>query len=718
MLTPLPSQSPTRRTTFALLAAIAIFVSLLRPPSAQAAGLLVAEGGLGGVLEIKEHTVDVTINNGIAVTHVEQVFRNTENRIVEALYTFPVPRGASVASFSMWINGKEMIGEVLEKERARQVYESYKATKRDPGLLEQTDYRSFEMRIFPIAAGAEQRVRITYYQELGVDHDWSTYVYPLATATHRNIDQRTTGKFAMTMRIKSEVPIAKIESPSHRDSFVIVKHSDSFQEASFEATGGDLSRDVVLACNLARPKTGLDLIASKPQGEDGYFMLTLTAGQELAAIDKGMDYVFVLDVSGSMQDDGKLAMSIESLQAFFAALGEKDRVEVIAFNAQPTSLFKALKEVNDGSRREAAQFLKSQSPKGGTVLAPALTMAYKYRDADGKRPLNVVILSDGLTENRERAELLRLIGERPAETRVFCIGVGNDVDRRLLEQVADRAGGLAAFISRGDDFQRQAQAFRRKLMHPTASGVAFAFDGAQVYDVEPREVADLYHGAPVRVYGRYKGGGDLKIKVTAKVQGQAIQQDAVMTLPKSDDGNAEIERMWAWKRIDSLLKEADAGAGAGKQSAIDRVVQLGEAYSIATEYTSFIVLENDAEYKRWKIDRRNALRADRDRTQQAKLQEDLKRLREQAMAKLGPEKTGTKLVKANIVDSNVIPISAPAQPTKTNADAKPADTKQRGVDFNFGGGALDPLSVGLAVGLGGLALRHRRRQRAARGSES
>ena len=90
----------------------------------EASGLLIADGGLGGVLEIKEHDVSVVINNGIAVTEVRQVFHNTEQRIVEALYTFPVPAGASVSNFSMIINGKEMIGEVVEKKRARQIYES------------------------------------------------------------------------------------------------------------------------------------------------------------------------------------------------------------------------------------------------------------------------------------------------------------------------------------------------------------------------------------------------------------------------------------------------------------------------------------------------------------------------------------------------------------------------------------------------------------------
>ena len=64
-----------------------------RPQAAEAAGLLIADGGFGGVLEIREQQVNVTINNGVAVTEIEQIFLNTENRQVEALYTFPVPEG-------------------------------------------------------------------------------------------------------------------------------------------------------------------------------------------------------------------------------------------------------------------------------------------------------------------------------------------------------------------------------------------------------------------------------------------------------------------------------------------------------------------------------------------------------------------------------------------------------------------------------------------------
>jgi Ca-activated chloride channel family protein len=147
------------------ISAIVLLIATAIASPLHAAGLLIADGGFGGVLEIEEHDVQVTINNGVAVTHVTQVFRNTENRQVEALYTFPVPKQASVSNFSMWINGTEMVGEVLEKERARQVYSTYKqqARPKDPGLLEQVDYKTFEMRIFPINPDARQKVQITYY---------------------------------------------------------------------------------------------------------------------------------------------------------------------------------------------------------------------------------------------------------------------------------------------------------------------------------------------------------------------------------------------------------------------------------------------------------------------------------------------------------------------------------------------------------------------------
>lgn len=681
----------SQRTFLSTLVAGALSgIAALAPPSASAAGLLIADGGLGGRLEIREHDVKVTINNGIAVTTVTQVFHNTENRVVEALYTFPVPRGGSVANFSMWIGGKEMVGEVVEKQRAREIYDSYKRVQRDPGLLEQTDFRTFEMRVFPIPANADQKVQVSYYQELDYDHDWATYVYPLASTTRGQADSRVSGRFAISLDVKSAVPVAEIESPSHRDAFVFAKHSEHYAQASLETKDGSLARDVVLAHRISRPQTDLDVLTSAQKGEDGFFSVTLTAGEELAARDEGMDYVFILDISGSMRDDGKLLLSKDCLGAFIEQLGAKDRFEVMTFNIQPHTAFKATRNADDGAKQQALAFLASAQAGGGTMLNPALTTAYKYADSD--RLLNVVLLSDGMTEQRERAQLLQLIQQRPRNAKVFCIGVGNDVNRPLLEQLAQDSGGLASFLSRGDDFARQASAFRRKLMNPVATDLAVSVTGVEVYGVEPAQLPNLYHGTPVRLFGRYRGEGRATLKVRGNLNGVAWEQSGELTLPAADDSNPEIERLWASRRIDSLLKTADRTDA--RAQVVPEIVRLGEDFSIVTEYTSFLVLENDGEYQRWKIERRNAVRTGRDRRSQENRDRTLSALRSKAVNDLGPQPALAQAKPAPV------PPSSPAVSTPTQPPAQ-----RQGFDFQLpsggggGSGPVGPLFVAFAAWL-------------------
>jgi Ca-activated chloride channel family protein len=698
-----------KRNLGALWTAIALGAMAL-PLSTRAAGLLIADGGFGGVLEIKEHTVQVTINNGVAVTKVTQVFHNTEKRQVEALYTFPVPNGASIANFSMWINGKEMVGEVLEKQRAREIYNSYKQQRRDPGLLEQVDYRTFEMRIFPIGPDADQKVEITYYQELNYDRDTATYVYPLATVTRKGVDSRTTGKFGIAFDVKSAVPIVDLESPSHGKAFATAKHSDSYWQANLEATAGSLAQDIVMACHIARPKTGMDLITSRAGSEDGFFCLTVTAGQDAAQKQDSMDYVFVLDASGSMADGGKLLLSKDAVSAFLNELGESDRFEIMTFNVTPNLGFKELLPGNAANKQRALDFLSTQQARGGTVLQPAISTAYKYASND--RPLNVIILSDGLTEQQERSVLLQQIQKRPGNTRVFCIGVGNDVNRQLLEQLADDSGGLAAFISPGDNFARQAQAFRQKLMRPFATSLELKFAGVEVYDVEPTVLPNLYFGAPVRVYGRYRSGGTADVTLRGSINGVEIKQTAPLDFPKTDPANPEINRMWAWHRVNRLLKDADRNGD--RSAVIPDIVRLGEDFSIATEYTSFLVLENDAEYQRWKITRRNLDSTGRERMAEAKLREQLDSIRNKALANLGPQAAETMTPSRPGPLASAAPSinrsgATPAMSATPAVQAQPAPVSNSRQSWSFGTGSspVGPLGV-----LGAAWLLRRKRKNA------
>ncbi len=700
------------------LVAALVFSFLPAGGETHASGLLIAKGGFGGRLLIKEQVVRVTINNGIAVTEVNQIFLNTENRIVEALYTFPVPAHASVSNFSMIINGKEMIGEVVEKKRARQIYDSYKQTKRDPGLLEQVDYKTFEMRVFPIQPNAEQHIKVVYYQPLDVDHDWTNFVFPLATSTE-GVNEKTSGKFSFTLDVKSEIPVTQITSPSHPDEFVVVNHASNYASASMEVPEGDLSRDVVIAFQTQRARTGLDLITSRHTSEDGFFMMSLTAGKELEQSTGGMDYVFVVDISGSMRNDGKLKLSQQAVEAFVGALGAEDKFDAMVFNSAPKMMFGQLNHVSDEGKDNLKEFLGEQFARGGTDLRPAMMAAYRYKQPD--RELNVVVLSDGMTERDEQQELLALIGEAPPSSKVFCVGIGNDVNRPLLTQLAESAGGLATFISHGDNFERQANAFRRKLVHPVATDISIEVQGVKVYDVLPGELPNLYHGKPLRLIGRYEGAGEGQVTIRGTVMGKPFEQTVDFSFPEINPDNPQIDRMWAWYQVQNLMGEMRKN---GKSSDLEnQIVDLCEGYSIVSQYASFIVLENDGEYKRWKIERRNAIRIQRDRQARKKLNETLEKLRNEKMARLGP--ANSEQVKKRAQKKSSRQASSNPQVVQRSAS--------RGRDLNFGGepvsttppgsrpssggggggggGAIDPITGLIAAGLAGAAAARRKRKK-------
>jgi Ca-activated chloride channel family protein len=291
--------------------------------------------------------------------------------------------------------------------------------------------------------------------------------------------------------------------------------------------------------------------------------------------------------------------------------------------------------------------------------------------------------------------------------------VGNEVNRPLLDQLATETGGLAAFISANDNFEQQAEAFRRKLTRPAATNLQVKFEGAEVYDLEPQTLPSLFYGQPVRLFGRYKGHGPVKLQLSAEVLGSPLVQTTEVTLPDQEAGNPEIERMWAWRRVNRLMAE---GRRDGSQANVGEIVRLCEGFSIANEHASFIVLENDAEYQRWKVDRRNATRIGRDRAAQTAVRERLEELRRQTAAKIGPRPAEAIATAAGPqAPSDLARQDATSSATRPATDFSPSTSvapapRGGGGGGGGGGGAIDPVTVLVAGGLAGLGWACRKRK--------
>ena len=164
-------------------------------------------------LSITRHRVLAEINDGLVKTRVEETFHNSSGRQLEGYYMFPLPDGASASGFTMKIAGKVVKGEVLDKDKARSIYEGIVRRAKDPGLLEYVDRGLIRARVFPIPARGDVDVSIEYVQEIIPQAGLYLYRYPLGPGKHSMGPYKDV---AFDIKIDSSRPLRSINCLSHK----------------------------------------------------------------------------------------------------------------------------------------------------------------------------------------------------------------------------------------------------------------------------------------------------------------------------------------------------------------------------------------------------------------------------------------------------------------------------------------------------------------------
>src|SRR5215468_1164983 len=144
-----------------------------------------ATGASGALeaLELRKVDVRFRTEGDLAVTEVEHVFHNpADGRPREGTFRFPVPDGAMLTGLAMEIDGKLVEGEIVERDRARQIYDEVVDAMQDPALLEWEAGNWFKLRVFPLAPNADKRVIIRYAAPLSRGPNGYEYSYDLAIA--------------------------------------------------------------------------------------------------------------------------------------------------------------------------------------------------------------------------------------------------------------------------------------------------------------------------------------------------------------------------------------------------------------------------------------------------------------------------------------------------------------------------------------------------------
>ncbi len=375
-----------------LLTLLGVLLMLATATPARADGIIIPEPPwLPGPapepvwLTIRYHRVTVTIDHQVATTRVDQVFLNEHDWEAEGTYIFPLPPGATVGRFVMWVDGEPIEAEVLPADKARAIYEEIVRSRRDPALLEYVGRDVVQARIFPIPPGGERRVQLEYTQVLPLEGGMVRYVYPLNT---ERFSARPLQEVSIRVDIRSPVPLKAVYSPTHQDQ-VYIDRDDYRATVSYEETNVRPDRDFQLVYTVGQEEVGMSLLSYRQPPDDGFFLL-LVAPPLRAERVQPKDVLLVLDVSGSMEGE-KLEQAKGALEYVLDHLNPGDRFNVIAFSTGVRSYARGLQPPSEA--RGAREWGRGRRATGGTDIRSALLEA--LAQVDRERPTVPIFLTDG-----------------------------------------------------------------------------------------------------------------------------------------------------------------------------------------------------------------------------------------------------------------------------------------------------------------------------------
>jgi Ca-activated chloride channel family protein len=343
------------------------------------------------------------------------------------------------------------------------------------------------------------------------------------------------------------------------------------------------NRDVVVRYRLAGTDIGSGVLLYR--GRDENFFLTMVepaAATPLEALPP-REYIFVLDVSGSM--NGFPLDTAKGLMTDLAhGLRPVDRFNVVLFADGSNVLAPSSLPATGDNLSRALSFIGPQSGGGGTELLAALKRAAAIPRPDGIAR-TVVLVTDGFIEAEK--DVFGYVRDHLDQSSVFAFGIGTSVNRYLIEGIAKAGQGEPLIITQPAEAHAAAAKFRAYIDSPVLAGVRVTFAGFDAYDVEPAKVPDLFTGRPIVVHGKWRGEPRGSVTVT----GRRGTGDFRASYPISDAAlrgdHQALPYLWARARIAEL---SDYGSTQQEPADVARITELGLHYHLLTPYTSFVAV--------------------------------------------------------------------------------------------------------------------------------
>ncbi|HEX4963977.1 MAG TPA: VIT and VWA domain-containing protein [Thermoanaerobaculia bacterium] len=559
-------------------------------------------------LPLKETKARVNIVGVIADVVVTQVYRNEGSRPFHARYVFPASTRAAVHGMTMQIGEQRIQAKIREKVAAQKEFTAARKAGKSAALLEQQRPNVFSMEVANVMPGDEIRVELHYSELLVPSEGTYEFVYPTVVGPRYSHEPETTAKAAADRWVKSPyqhqgtaptyvfdvetniaagMPIAELSCPSHRTH--VDWQSGSAARVTLdaaEAEGGN--RDYILRYRLEgqQVETGLLLYPGAPGSKDeSFFLLMVQPPQRV--IPKQIpprEYVFVLDVSGSMHGF-PLDTAKGLMRDLIGDLSPSDSFNVILFSGASRLLAPQSLPATPANVRQMIEQIEMTTGGGETELGNALSQALALPRKEHVSRTTIVI-TDGYVD--AEAGIFEEIRSHLNRSNLFAFGIGSSVNRHLIEGMALAGQGEPFVVTDASEAQAAAKRFQSYVRSPVLTGVQVEMQGFKTYDVEPPAVPDLFANRPLVVFGKWRGEPSGKIRV-AGVGGEGrFEKVFDVSGAKPAEGNRALRYLWARARV------ARYSAYGAKDSDDTRlaVTSLGLTYELLTAYTSFVAVHD------------------------------------------------------------------------------------------------------------------------------
>jgi Ca-activated chloride channel family protein len=517
------------------------------------------------------------------------------------MYVFPASTRAAVHGMRMKIGKRVIEAEIKERKQARAIYNRAKAAGQRTSLLEQQRANVFTMNVANIMPNDTIVVELDYSELLTPTDGVYEFVYPTVVGpryggganprTDKWISnpylrqgQKHTYKFGLKAHVESPIGIKQLSSPSHQVN--VNWASRRAADLTLKNSGGG-NRDFVLKYRLSGNRIETGVMTFKHRSEKFFLLMMEPPKRVKRAHIPRREYIFVLDVSGSMYGF-PLNTAKVLIKNLMRSLKSNEYFNVVLFAGTSFVMHPRSVRATSHNLKRAVYVIDRQRGGGGTELMAALKNAYSIpKPARKGISRTVVVITDGYVG--VEAQTFRFIRKQLNHANCFAFGIGSSVNRGLIEGMARAGMGEPFVVLNRNHAPTEAAKFRKYIASPVLTEIKVKFKNVRTYDVVPSKQPDLLAKRPLIVFGKYRGNPRGSITVTGMTGKGAFRKVMSLNGGMSKAQNRPIRELWARKWVEILHDQLVTLPG--NPDLKKAITNVGLTYNLLTPYTSFVAVD-------------------------------------------------------------------------------------------------------------------------------